>query len=68
MEILATTMFEMSSTKHILNVFIPVQLLFGQDIILPIRHIVDCKLILQHNQYKVINNSIRKNARRIDYN
>ena len=48
--ILTAPELEIFPTENMLKYYIPVQLLFGLDVILPIKHKVDWELIRQRNQ------------------
>ena len=48
--ILAATMFAFRATYHTTLQAYPMQLVFGQDAILNIKHVADWKHILQHKQ------------------
>ena len=53
-EILMDTASAIISTKNRLKLYSPVQLLFGRDIILLIKHMVDCELIRKKRRHKLI--------------
>ena len=44
--------FSIRSTTNRQKVYIPGQLIFGREMILPIKHKVDCELICHRNQSK----------------
>ena len=52
---------------HTNKVKSPGQLVFGQDMILPINHVPDWRYIRQHKQAQIYNDVIRENANRIDH-
>ena len=58
--ILAAAVFAMISTSNRLKVYIPFQLLFLRDIILPLKHTVDWLLIRQQRQTQNNKENIRK--------
>ena len=53
MVILSVTVFEIRSTVHILKGYTPGQLIFGRYMVLPIKHISNCKLIPQRKQAQI---------------
>ena len=53
--ILVDTAFENKSTANRLRGYTPGQLIFGSDMILPIKHMVDWEVILQKKQTQIIN-------------
>ena len=57
--ILAAEAFAICSTKNRLKVYSPVILIFGRDVILPIKHKVDWELIRQWNQAQINKYNIR---------
>ena len=57
--ILDAAEFVIISTKNGLKGYIPGQLLFGRNMILPIKHKVDWKLIRQKNQTQINKDNIR---------
>ena len=56
------------SITNRLKGYIPVQLVFGRDIILLIKYEVDWGLLSQKNQAQINKDSIHKNRHRIEYN
>ena len=68
MEILATTALDLRSTYHIIEYNIPGQLVFGQYMIIPMKHIADWRYIRQHKQPKIEKDGIRENFNQIEYN
>ena len=50
-------------TKNRLKCYSPVKLVFGRDIILPIKHKVDWELICQRNQMQVNEDNVHKNGK-----
>ena len=68
--ILAATAFAIISTENSLKVYSQGQLLFGRDMILRIKHKVDCKFICQQNQTQSNKDNIRENNKIVehDYN
>ena len=67
LDILAAEAFTIGSTENRLKFNIPVQLLFGRDMILPIKHTADWELIHQKNQSKININKINKNSKICDH-
>ena len=65
--ILDVSAFSIISTTNSLKVYSPGQLLFGRDMILPMKHKVDWGLILQRKQTRINKDDIRKNIIRVDY-
>ena len=59
--ILATTMFSVCATYHILLQASPMQIIFGQDAILNIKHVADWEHIQQREQEKINRNNKREN-------
>ena len=47
--------------------YTPGQLVFGRDMILLIKHMVDWELICQKNQEKINKYNIKKNSKIVDY-
>ena len=47
--------------------YVPVQLFFGRDMTLPIKHKVDWGLICQQNQMQINKDNIRKNNKGVDH-
>ena len=62
--ILAATMFAVCATYHTTLQASPMQLLFGQDNILNIKHVEDWEHIWQHKQLRINHNNMRENMRR----
>ena len=67
MGILATAAFALRSMYHRTKGKIPDQMVFGQDMILPIHHIADWICIRHHKQAQLEKYVIRKNSTKIDY-
>ena len=65
--ILSTAEFAISSKTNRLNVYSPVQLVFGHDIILLIKHKVDGELIRQQKQTQIIKDNIGENRKQVDH-
>ena len=65
--ILAAAAFAIHSTISSQNGYSPVQLVFGRDITLPIKHRVDWKLIRQKKQAQINIDNTRDNKHRVDY-
>ena len=65
--ILASEGFVIISTTNMLKGFSPVQLVFGFEMILPIKHKVDWELLRQQNQMQINNDNIRKNNKIVDH-
>ena len=63
--ILAAAAFEIISTTNILKGYSPGQLVFGRDMIIPIKYTVDWYLLLQENQAQINKDNIRKNRNRV---
>ena len=63
--ILAAASFSIHSTKIGLKGYSLVQSLFGHDMILLIKHKVDCELICQRNQTQTNKNIIYENIKRV---
>ena len=45
----------------------PGQLIFGRDMILPIKYTVDWELICQQNKTQINKDNIRENRKRVDH-
>ena len=67
MVILAGADFVFLCTYHRAKGKSPGQLVFGQDMILPINHVADCKYIRQRKQAQIEIDAILKNSTIIDY-
>ena len=67
LDILAAAKFTIRSMENLLKVYIPGQLVFGRDIIIPIKHTVGWLLICQRKQTKINKYNIRKNNIIIDH-
>ena len=67
MRILLVAYFAVQSTYHIIKDKIPGYLVFDQDMIIPIKHIGDCRYIRQRKQVKIKKGVIRENSTRIHY-
>ena len=65
--ILDVAAFVIYSTKRRLRGYSPRQLIFGCDVILPIKHMVDWELIRQKKQAQSNKDNIRKNRNLFDY-
>ena len=65
--ILAASAFVIFSTTNRLKVYSTVQLVFGHDMILPIKCVVDWELILQKKKTHINKDNIRKNRNRVDH-
>ena len=68
MVILEKTSFRVQSSYHNTKYKIPVQIIFGQDIILPINHVSDWRCVRQHKHVQIEKDAIRNNSTRIDHN
>ena len=62
--ILAATMFAVRATYHITLQASPMQLVFGRDAILNIKHVSDWDQIRQRKQLRINHNNKRENMRR----
>ena len=65
--ILAAAVFVIRSTTNRQKGQIPGQLIFGYDMILPIKHTVDWELIIQRNHTQTNQDSISENRHRVDH-
>ena len=65
--ILSTSAFAIISTTSRQKVYSPGKLLFGRDMILPIKHMVDRELIRQQKQTKINRYNACNNKHRVDY-
>ena len=65
--ILAVTMFAVRATYHTTLQASPMQLVFGQDAILNIKHDADWEHIRQRKQLRINSNNKRENMRRNDH-
>ena len=65
--ILAAAAFPIRSTTNRLKGYSPGQLLFGHDMILPIKHKLDWVLIRQQKQAQINEDNIRENIHRVEY-
>ena len=65
--ILSASEFTIISTKNSLKYFSLGQLLFGRDLILPIKNKADWELICQIKQTKFNKDNILKNSKRVDH-
>ena len=65
--IFSETAFEIFSTTNSLKGYSPVQLVFGHDMILPIKHKVDSELIRQKKQTQINKDGICKNIKQVDH-
>ena len=59
--ILAATMFDVSATYHTTLQASPMQLVFGRDAILNIKHVTDWEHIRQRKQLRINHNKNREN-------
>ena len=59
--------FSIHSTNSRQKGYSPSQLIFGRDIILPIKHRVDWELIRQQKQTQINRDNARENKYRLDY-
>ena len=62
--ILAATMFAVRATYHTTLQASPMQLVFGRDAILNIKHVADWEHIRQRKQLRINHNKMRENMRR----
>ena len=62
--ILAATMFAVRATYHTTLQASPMQLVFGRDAILNIKHVADWEHIRQRKQLRINHNNMRENMRR----
>ena len=62
--ILAATMFAVRATYHTTLQAYPMQLVFGRDAILNIKHVADWEHIRQRKQLRINQNNMRENMRR----
>ena len=65
--ILVAESFKICSTENRLKGYSPGQILFGNDIILQIKHTVGWKLILQRKQAQMNKDIIFKNGKIVDH-
>ena len=65
--ILAAASFAIISTTNRLESYSPGKLVFGRDMILPIKYEVNWGLIHQQNMAQIHKDNIRKNRHRVDY-
>ena len=65
--ILAVAAFAIRSTTNRQKNYSPGQLIFGRDMILPIKHMVYWELISQRNQKQINKYNIHENRHRVDY-
>ena len=65
--IIAAAEFAILSTTNRLKVYSQGKLVFGGDIILPIKHEVDWELIRQQNQAQINRDNIWKNKHRVEH-
>ena len=66
--ILAAAALGILLAKNRLNGYIPVQLVFGSDIILLIKHKVDWELIRQQKQTQINKDNICENRKKVEHN
>ena len=62
-ENLSAVMFAMCSTVHTTNRTTPIQLVFGRDTILNVKHEADWKFILQRKQELFDHNNFKENSK-----
>ena len=62
--ILAATMFAVRATYHTTLQAFPMQIVFGRDAILNIKHVADWEHIRQHKQLRINYNKKRENMHR----
>ena len=67
MGILAALAFAVRSMNHQTNQKRPSQLVFGQDMILPINHMANWRFIRQHKQAQIDKDVIWENSTRVDH-
>ena len=67
MGIIADSEFEVHFIVHTLKVYTKGQLVFGRDMVLPIKHIANWKLIRQSKQAQINYDNVRKNKNRLDH-
>ena len=65
--ILEASALAIHSTSNRLKGCSPGQLVFGRDMIIPIKHKADWELIRQQNQTKINRYNIRKNNKIVDH-
>ena len=65
--ILDATAFAVRSTTNRQKGYIPGQLIFGLDMIIPIKHRVDWELIRQQKQTQINRDNTQENKHRVDY-
>ena len=65
--ILSAAAFPIRSTNSRLKGCSPLQLVFGHDMILPIKYEVDWELMHQRKQAQINNDDNRENRNRVDY-
>ena len=65
--ILVAAAFENFSTTNSQKGYCPGQLIFGRDIILPIKHRVGWELLRQQKQMQMIRDNTRKNRHRVEH-
>ena len=66
--ILSSEALSINSTANGLKGYSTFQLIFGYDIILPIKYTVDWELVRQKNQTQNNKDNIRENSKRVDHN
>ena len=54
-------------TVHTIKVYIPYQIVFSRDMIIPIKHIVNWKSIRQRNQTQINYDNVSKNTSRLEH-
>ena len=67
MVILGAAAFENFWTTNSQNIYSPGQLIFGRDMILPIKHRVDWELLRQQKQMQINKDNTLENGHRVDY-
>ena len=65
--ILATAAFSIFSTTDRQKGYSPGQWIFGRDMMLPIKHMVDWEVICQRNQTQINNDNIHENRHIVDH-
>ena len=65
--IITAASFSILSTENRLKVYSLVQLLFGRDMVLPIKYNVERELISQQQQMQINKDNIRENIKRVNH-
>ena len=68
MVILESEPFDVITTYHIIKDNSTLQLLFGRDMIRPIKHVADCRYICQRKKVKIEKYVIYKDSNWTEYN